>query len=166
MISDRAGLSDGEPSPDGRWLSLEGRREGAPDVIEIRDLDKGFALHGELPEPKHAALRFSDHRAWNPDGSRLALAIDVMSPPEDRGGYVSRRVIRTYALIVVRDCSCYEELPTHLPGRSRPDGGTSHRCSGRSGESTATRRPEDAAWRSATPEAAAVAPSTTRDRSG
>ena len=133
VLSDREGLSDGEPSPDGRWLALGRDYGGVTGSLQIRDLDRGFALRAAHPEPDALPLfRFGTkliwgpggargwlivggtHIVWNPDGTRLALASRV---PTSVAEHDRADAYAAPAALVARDHPGYELLRAHVPGK-------------------------------------------------
>ena len=118
VLSDREGLGVGEPSPDGRWLALSHFDPRGLDIVEIRDLDDGFALLAEHRAPGTSfASSLGIGKIWSPDGSHLALAVQGWISREEAG----RLTVRT--AIVAPDRPGYALLPDRVPGEDRGETG-------------------------------------------
>lgn len=115
VLSDRRGLAEAEPSPDGSSVLLVRYNENGFQRLELRSLVDDLRLLTVYPPPTDPNTGFYGHPVWSPDGSKFAVGLDVPNP---RTHHLHARLA-----IVSRDTPGYTRVPDSPPGEEPVEGG-------------------------------------------
>jgi hypothetical protein len=118
VLSDREGLGEVEPSPDGALVVLARDNQKGFQGLEVRGLEQGFRLLIDHPKPTSPDMgSMPTPPVWSPDGSKFAVALYAPNLPEEPGRLYPRLAI------VSRDTPGYTRLPDSPPGQEAVRGG-------------------------------------------
>lgn len=118
VLSDREGLGNVEPSPDGRAVLLEQDNQKGFLGFEVRSLAEDFRLLADHPKPTSREIgSMPTPPVWSPDGSKFAVGLLAPNLPKEPG--------RLYARIAIisRDTPGYTRVPDSPPGQEPLEGG-------------------------------------------
>lgn len=118
VLSDREGLGDVEPSPDGTLVVLERDSQRGFQGLEVRSLAGDFRLLTDHPKPASRGIgSMATPPVWSPDGSEFAVALFAPDLPEEPGRLHPRLAT------VSRDTPGYARVPDGRPGQGPVQGG-------------------------------------------
>jgi hypothetical protein len=115
VLSDREGLGNAEPSPDGERVLLERDTAKAFMGLEVWSLVGGFRMQSN--HPRSAGSGLMTDAVWNPDGSKFAVGRTAPDLPLHPGRLYFRINIAS------RDAPGYRRIPDSAPGEAPLSGG-------------------------------------------